>query len=515
MFISYDAWSLEEKNENPQLHWLNRRNFPSSSELDMFEFLRNNGDHKNDNASNGLETGILNIVTWPSEYQTRIGLLGKFQGFLGVPIPKMLQSHLALNASSLESFYSILSTSNASLIVVPSGGTADRNDLTGADTGEIYLGQRVGTENGVVGKSAHELPDIAKFALMNFQKIYQDNGFTILDVPNHIKPSSPDGDVAFVHPSTQENLFLQSTVFNPENHNNVSKSKVILPYNNQFFSKISDSDFIKIMENKKDVTLNAYNKSQTLWSSNVEFRNGDLDYIGSKFKVVDQNKNKPHDECGVVWQSGDKKYYVRIRDDKLEFSETPAPKDRYNIENQQVNLDKWISYTLKINFLEDYLNVYVDDILRLRVPSYLYDNNNTISKIGIRCAGNTAEFGPIEIAGISKTDYGNDNYYNTDSLLEKEHTYQYYYPLTSLALSGVSYDTFLPNDYSIFSKGNIVLTARVIGDIVENELNNKDKLNQFLGYVRNGGTLTVINTDKKADGWLPTSFFSIKYGNRY
>ena len=40
-YISYDAWSLEEEEEkeNLQPFWLNRRNFPTSSELDMFENL--------------------------------------------------------------------------------------------------------------------------------------------------------------------------------------------------------------------------------------------------------------------------------------------------------------------------------------------------------------------------------------------------------------------------------------------------------------------------------------------
>ena len=158
--------------------------------------------------------------------------------------------------------------------------------------------------------------------------------------------------------------------------------------NNQFFNKISNSDFVEIVGNKKGVTVNAYNKSQTLWSSEIKYRNEDINYIGSEFKVINQNEDRPHDECGIVWESEDKKYYVRIRDDKLEFSETPAPKDRYVIENQQVKLDKWNPYTLKVSFLGDYLKVYVNDILRLKVPSSLYDNSNTITRVGIRCAGN-------------------------------------------------------------------------------------------------------------------------------
>ena len=502
MFISYDAWSLEESDSQPS--WLNRRNFPSPVELDMFEFIRDTYPH-DASASRGLATGIHIIITWPREYQTATGLLGKFQGFSGIPIPKMLETPLALNASSLESFYSLLAGSNTGLIVVPLKDLAERNDVfnkTGVGATEVEVGERVGM------KSVHQSQDVVRFALANFQKIYQDNSSAILVVPKHIKPPSPKGDVAIISQATPEDPFLLSAISNSQNRN----TKVILPYDNQFFNKISKSHFIKIMENKKDVMLNAYNKSQTLWSSEIKYGNGDLNYIESEFRVIDKNREKQHDECGLVWQNGEKKYYIRLRDDKLEFSETPAPKDRYIIENQQVKLNKWMSYTLKIIFLEDHLQVYVNDILRLRVPNNLYDSNYNISKTGIRCAGNTAEFGPVSIAHISKLD--DRGFYDPhDNALEEEQTYQYYYLLTSLALSGAEYDTFLPNDYSVFSKENIVLPNRAIRDFSTSEFDNKDQLSRFLKYVRDGGTLTILNTDKKADGWLATSFFSIQHTN--
>ena len=203
---------------------------------------------------------------------------------------------------------------------------------------------------------------------------------------------------------------------------------------------------------------------------------------------------------------------MRIRDDKLEFSETPAPKGRYIIENQQVNLDKWIPYTLKVSFLGDYLRVYVNDILRLKVPSNLYDNSVPISRVGIRCAGNIAEFSPIEISRISAQEAPNNNY-NTGKL-DKEQGHQYYYPLTSLALSGTDYDSFLPVDNSVFSKKNIVLVTGESGNNASDEINNKDQMDRFLKYVWNGGTITVVNTDKESDGWLANSFLSIEYGNR-
>ena len=46
---------------------------------------------------------------------------------------------------------------------------------------------------------------------------------------------------------------------------------------------------------------------------------------------------------------GEKKYYVRIKDDKLEFSETPATKDRFILENLQVKLNELGSIYLETN----------------------------------------------------------------------------------------------------------------------------------------------------------------------
>ena len=112
MFVGFQASAIETNNLD--FLWEGRRNFPSPSELQVLQFLRNY------TASHFNSPGVYNIVTWPNEYQLKLGLVGKFEGFLGLPIPKMLQSPLALNASALESFYNLLAKSDARFIVVPS-----------------------------------------------------------------------------------------------------------------------------------------------------------------------------------------------------------------------------------------------------------------------------------------------------------------------------------------------------------------------------------------------------------
>ena len=268
---------------------------------------------------------------------------------------------------------------------------------------------------------------------------------------------------------------------------------VTLPYTSEFYNRIDYSDFAKVSRDKENLILNSYNKSQTLWSRDVGYQDGNLNYIESKFMTMDQNRDKENIECGIVWESeGEKKYYVRIKDDKLEFSETPATKDRFTLENLQIKLNEWVPYTLKLIFSDMTLDVYVDDMLGLRVPNELYDvsNTNTISRIGVRCSGNIAEFEPIKIAQIDQS--GSRDLVD---LRKKQQNYEYYYPLTTLALSGAGYDTFLPNDNSIFSKDNIFLTTRDFDDYYKNngKVNNGADIDRFLDFVKKGGNLTLFS----------------------
>jgi hypothetical protein len=163
---------------------------------------------------------------------------------------------------------------------------------------------------------------------------------------------------------------------------------------------------------------------------------------------------------------------------------------------------------MKLMFSDSTLDVYVDDMLVLQVPNEFYHggNTNTISRIGVRCSGNIAEFEPIKIAQIDQSGGG-----DLDISRKKQQNYDYYYPLTMLALSGAGYDTFLPNDNSIFSKDNILMTTRAFDDYYENndKVNNRVTIDRFLDYVRKGGTLTIFNTENPIDGWFEEAF-SIK-----
>ena len=498
MFVGFQASAIETNNLD--FLWEGRRNFPSPSELQVLQFLR---DYT---ASNFSSPGVYNIVTWPNEYQLKMGLVGKLEGFLGLPIPKMLQSPLALNASTLESFYNLLAKSDARYIVIPLPDVVDKDDVPRVNGSRLKQATQADIEkmkdvleNEREVRPIVEPTDIQDFALANFNKIYQDGKFVVLAVPSQLTPPSFSGDNAMILPGTG------GVPTDPDS----PSIMVTVPYTNKFYNKIDDSDFAKVSRDKENLVLDSYNKSQTLWSRDVEYQDGNLNYIESKFMAMDQNRDKENIECGIVWENeGEKKYYVRIKDDKLEFSETPATKDRFNLENLQVKLNEWVPYTLKLIFSDRTLDVYVDDMLGLRVPNELYNvnNTNTISRIGVRCSGNIAEFEPIKIAQIDQSG-GRD----LVDLRKKQQNYEYYYPLTTLALSKTGYDTFLPNDNSIFSKDNIFLTTRAFDDYYKNngKVNNNADIDRFLDFVKKGGNLTLFSTENPIDGWAEEAF-SIK-----
>ena len=163
MYLGYSVLGLENHNENFN-KWdidivgdvLPRRYFPSDSEIDLLNFLRNNLNIKTDDS-----------VAMP-ENEIRIfhGLAPKLEGFVGLAWPKIFQSPMTLQESTIEGFYTLLDYSNSRFIVLQ----------------KQYI-------NSI-------LSEIVKFALKNFEKVYEDDKSVILSVPP-LAPPSPErgGDV--------------------------------------------------------------------------------------------------------------------------------------------------------------------------------------------------------------------------------------------------------------------------------------------------------------------------------
>ena len=452
LFIGYHALALDTGRLDLAL---GRRDFPSFSQIKVFSFLdRGNAGNNNSDSSN--------VITFANEYNTQHGLLGKLQGFSGIPIPLLLKQPLTLNSSTLEGLYSHLASSDSRYILLPKPDTH-------RDKGE-----------------REDFSNILKFAYTHFQRVYEDDNFIILLVPDLLAQASSTGDVALLYDRTG---FLSSPA--------ISGNKITLPFNVSSFDNLNNSEFVKSKQNKDSVVLYGDKKSHTLWSKRLEqqSKNQSFNYIESTFQFSGKNETKTHNDCGIMWDDGKKKYYTYLRDDKLGFTETPAPEKQFVPENEELKWQKGIWYTLKIIIDKGSINVYVDDSLKLQIPRATI-GDNLISKVGIKCSGGIAEFEPIQLAANSGI--------SNKSFQQKYDIFHHFYPLSALALSNLSYESFLDDDSSAYTMKNVLLT---------HDPSNQEDINKYLEVVRRGGTLIVMNTNDTSHEGGFSKLLGLRQGN--
>jgi hypothetical protein len=450
LFIGYHASALETHNFKLALL---RRDFPSSSELNMFRFLDKN--------NNLINTKTYNIALMPDQGPFNQSMsIKKLQGFTGLPQNMLAKAAAALDASTLEGFYNLLNSSKSQFIILPK---------------KYFNTTKIGFSS-----------DIIRFAAENYKKIYQDTDRFVLKVPHAVTASSSKSNVGLIY---QKSIFSLLP--------SISYAKVLL-YNNDSFKKIDSNKFVKADADKKNAILYADKKITTLWSKVMQKQN--ISYIEANFRISSENKTKNiPDYCGIAWDDGHNKYYTRLMKHALETSQIPANEESRNntgkalVQNQDIIREKGIWYSLKIAFLKDTINVYINNLLKQKIPRILFENR-PIVKVGISCSNNRGEFEPIKIGRI----YDLSDRYN-----QKEIYYDNYYPLNALALSNTGYDTFRDGDYSAFSKRNVILTF---------DPTEKDDVNRYLEYVKRGGNLIILNSDNKFQGGF-SKLLAIQAGN--
>jgi hypothetical protein len=436
LFLGFTTLALENPNFEEFHGSLDRRIFPSSQDIHFLSFLHNNLiDLKTDN------------VTVSSNWE---GINSKLEGFVGTSLaslPTFLRSPFTLDSSALEGFYNLLNYSNSRYIIWAKNETVDLN-----------------------------AQQVLHFALQNFKKVYEDNNYIVVAVPSFAPPTPPEtAEVAIVN--QQDGSLLSSLVSNQKS----------LPYNNQSFRIAKNSNFIKTGESENGtnaVTLLGAQKGITLWSKTFKQRDS-INYIETKFRILDEN-NTENKHVGVVWQDQQKQYYVSLTDKGLQLTEkligSDTPKVSLLLENSEIIKEKGKWYNLKIVIFEDSIRIYLNEFPRLQIQKAPFENTY-ISKIGVRTFGNDATFGPVKVGRMSEM---GENHY------QKEIYYHKYFPLSALALSKASYDIFLENDLSAFSKNTVILPRDPVGkDIL---------INRYFDYVNGGGTLIVINTENNFDG---------------
>ena len=444
LYVGYNALVMEVGDDT---YALGRRNFPSEQELNTLDLMKSKILAGSSN---------FNIASFPAEYNFQEGgIMTKLHAFSGMPILKIPQTHYMLNASTLESFFYLLDKSNTKYIIIP---TNSIKQLTVADS--------------------------ARFAFNNFQRIYDDNNYVILSVPKLKGPSSST--------ESKVGIVYKNEITIPA----VLDKKKLLFSNNSFSLSKKDTKLFQVhKENKSEsATLSGYKNGggKTIWSENLP--SPGINYIESAFMILGENKTG-QDTAGLKWLEGKNTYIVSLSNRGLELKRQLSNDSRTLLlaQNTEIKKNDWVWYSLKIVNFENSINIYLDDLLKIKVPRISSEKASDISKVALHSVRNIVKFGPF---GVAKID-------NSADLLDRKTKFDNSYPISSLALSGSRYSTFAEDDYSVLSKNIIVLPF-------DPENWSDATFNNYLNYVRSGGTLVVSNSDGRMVGQF-AKLLSIKF----
>jgi hypothetical protein len=420
LFIGYNSLVVQthDYSHNP------KKNFPSLSEIHMFDALRNNIDTHSDK---------FNVVSLPDEYRQG-HLITRLQAFSGFPSQEIYTSPLTLNTSILDSFYRLLEYSDAKYIVMPKHSIINGTGLS----------------------------EPASFALVNFPIVYNDDNYTVLEVPRLKAPHTDSAsEVALIY---ENDLGLLPLPYNKETFNFINKTKFLN------ITKGDQTEKIILYGNKRDEGI-------TVWSKDSKLDRG-INYAQVKFRIISENEEVSND-AGLLWKEGGKQYYASISRKGLTVSQKQINDEnstKIEFHNSNIEKENGTMHTLRIESLINSTNFYVDGMLKIRIPRTIDAKNfHGLSNIGIGSFHNIAEFGPLEV-GNSHIKYD-----------------KYYYPVSALALSKANYDTYMDVDKSALSKKIIVLPFDPVDW-------NDRIFNKYLTYVNEGGKLIIIDSDNIFNG---------------
>jgi MFS family permease len=164
LYTGYSALAMDN-HYRPFDRDLPKRYFPSPSEISLLKFVYSD-------LSKGGKN--YNVVVSPEGYDIRQqGFTGKLEAFAGIPTNRLLQGRPVLEASTLERFYQLLNSTNTKYIVLP------KEDII---SGRNYTNAISSTSRS----TDKDLIEPARFALANFKKVYEDNDYVVLSVPDNL-----------------------------------------------------------------------------------------------------------------------------------------------------------------------------------------------------------------------------------------------------------------------------------------------------------------------------------------
>lgn len=511
-----------------------RRDFPTASEIKLLDFLNNKI----------ITSKAYNIALPEKETTNEVGFVTKIYGFSPTSWVKLLENPLILNASTLEGFYNLLDDSDVKFILIPKKSII-------AETQNRQLSS---ANNPVLNSS---ISNVLHFAVDNFPIVYEDGNYIILKVLPFTSPS-PDSNVAFVYqrdshdlsnyvsntsvilPTDTVMLGSQTEESSTKNNSDYNNNIVVKRFNEQ--NKSESSNFSSLTLGANDSNING--KSITLWSNPIQPISDEavlnnskgnrtlINYIESDFRIIDdipaqntsEQKNTNSFGTGILWDDNNWRYLVSISDAGLKLSRGPVEttslakppevldKNKKQAlttvltQNEEIKQQKGIWYNVKILILKTGVEIYVDDILRIKISASDYypvstsENtiNNSISRIGINTYYSKSEFRPIIFGHLRESESNSHWGYQKMS-------YDHYYPLSALALSKVKYDTYLDGDLAAFSKRYVVIPFDKVPD-------RKNEAIDYLEFAGKGGNLIAINSDNTFDGII-SKLLGIRPGN--
>jgi hypothetical protein len=157
----------------------------------------------------------------------------------------------------------------------------------------------------------------------------------------------------------------------------------------------------------KSTTLNG---NKTFWHDIMKYyfaKEKDVNYIEAKFRVLGQNQTDNH--AGLVFWITDSNsnrsqgYYAFLRSDRLAV----YTDDRGEIQSpQEISRENGKWFTLKVVYLNNTINFFLNDRPEMQVPSLIPNGGNTsayISMVGIQSFNSAAEFEPIQMGTVNVT----------------------------------------------------------------------------------------------------------------
>ena len=206
-----------------------------------------------------------------------------------------------------------------------------------------------------------------------------------------------------------------------------------------------------------------------------------INYIEVEFRILNETI-KSDDNAGLKWREGvNKEYYLSLSKDGLELLQKSSNNEddgKVIYQNTEIEGKGQHSYKLKLQRLQNSINIFLDDKLTIQIPRNDSSiGSEPISQVGISATNGIADFGPIKITKLLERPISIGTKYD-----------DYYYPLNILALSKSRYDIFTDMDLSSFSKKQIILTFD------PTEWDNFT-FNRYLEYASQGGTLVIISSE--------------------